>query len=80
VIGLVLRELLMMLACGLAAGLAAAFVLTRLLAHLLYRIRATDLTAIALATLVLCTVALAAGYFPCRRAATIAPSAALRQE
>ena len=63
----------MMLVWGLASGLSAALVLTRLLAHLLYRVRPTDISATTLAALVLVAVALAAGYVPCRRAASVDP-------
>jgi predicted permease len=80
VIGLVLREVLVMLVWGLATGLSAALVLTRLLAHLLYRVQPTDITANTLAALVLVAVALAAGYVPCRRAASVDPSLALHDE
>lgn len=80
VIGLILRELLAMLVWGLAAGMVAALALTRLLEHLLYRVHPTDITATALAALVLVVVSLAAGYIPCRRAASIAPSLALHHE
>jgi ABC-type antimicrobial peptide transport system permease subunit len=80
VVGLVLRELLVMMVWGLASGLSSALVLTRLLAHLLYRVQPTDITATTLAALVLVAVALAAGYFPCRRAASVDPSLALHDE
>lgn len=80
VIGLVIRDLLAMVAGGLAAGLAAALMLTRLLAHLLYRVHATDFTAIVLAMLVIVAVALGAAYVPCRRATGVAPSIALRHQ
>jgi putative ABC transport system permease protein len=80
VISLVLRELLRMLAWGRGTGLAAAFLLTRLLAHLLYRVQPTDLTATLSAALVLAAVALAAASIPCHRAANLTPSAALRQD
>lgn len=78
--GLVLREVSSLLAWGVGSGIIAALVVTRALAHLLYEVRPTDLPSSALVVLVLACVALAAGYFPARRAAAIDPASALRYD
>lgn len=63
---------------GVTMGLMAALGLTRLLGTLLFRISATDpATFVAVAALFVC-VALAASYFPARRATRIDPAIALR--
>jgi len=67
-------------ACGIALGLAAAFALTRLMASMLYSVKATDAFTFALISLLLGGVALAASYLPSRRAMALDPVAALRHE
>ena len=78
--GMVLREVSSLLAWGVGSGVIAALVVTRFLAHLLYGVRPTDLPSSALVVLILACVALAAGYFPARRAAAIDPASALRYD
>jgi putative ABC transport system permease protein len=64
---------------GIALGLAGAIGLTRLLAGLLYGLKATDPATFVAVSLLLSGVALLASYFPARKAASADPLVALRQ-
>jgi ABC-type lipoprotein release transport system permease subunit len=63
---------------GVAVGLALAYGVTRLVASLLFGVKAADPVSFAAVTAVLALVALAATYVPARRAARIPPAEALR--
>jgi putative ABC transport system permease protein len=77
---LVLGQSLRLVLSGLAAGVAASLVLNRMLSRFLYGITPTDpLTFLAVGGL-LVAMALLAGYFPARRAASIDPLMALRAD
>ncbi|MGE5647459.1 MAG: ABC transporter permease [Acidobacteriota bacterium] len=65
---------------GLAIGLAASFALTRLMAGMLYGVKAGDPLTVAAVALLLAAVALAATLIPARRAMRVAPVVALRYE
>ena len=65
---------------GLVVGLSAALGAKRLIASLLYGLTPDDPLTIALASLLLLTVAALAGYLPARRAARVDPMGALRHE
>jgi len=65
---------------GLALGLALAYGLTRLLASLLFGVKASDPATFGLVAGILAMVALAAAYVPAQRATTIDPAIALRYE
>ena len=80
VLWLVLREALLLVAIGLVVGLFASLAVTKTAASLLYELKPNDPLTIALATLLLASVALIAGYFPARRAARVDPMDALREE
>jgi predicted permease len=78
IFGLVISESLRLVLTGLAMGVVAALALTRLLRSFLYGVTATDpVTFLAVGGL-LVVIALLAGYFPARRAASLDPVTALR--
>jgi ABC-type antimicrobial peptide transport system permease subunit len=76
----VLRETLGLAAIGVAIGVPLALGGTRLVATMLFRVKATDATTISVAVLVMCATALLAGYLPARRATRVDPLVALRYE
>jgi putative ABC transport system permease protein len=80
VLRLVVGQGLLLALIGTAAGLAGAFALTRYLRTLLFNVSPTDWLTFTAVPLVLCAVALAASYFPARRAMRVDPMQALRYE
>jgi len=76
----VLREGMLLAGLGIVAGLALAYGLTRLLASLLFGIKANDPLAYIVVAGVLLLVAAAAALIPARRATRIDPAIALRYE
>jgi predicted permease len=84
VLGMVLRESLALIAAGIVIGIPASLGATRLtskfIADLLYGLMPTDMASIAGATALLAMVAMCAGAVPARRAASVDPLVALRDE
>ncbi len=78
VVALVAGQGLILTAIGLAIGLAAAFAATRVMRTLLYNTQPHDPATFITVPLVIAGVALAASYFPARRAARVDPITALR--
>ncbi len=78
VLRLVVAQGLMLATTGAVLGLAAAFMLTRFMAALLYGVGTTDPAIFVLVPTGLALVALAASYFPARRATRVDPVTALR--
>jgi putative ABC transport system permease protein len=65
---------------GIVGGLAAALWLTRQVQAQLFGLAPTDPATLTVAALLLGLIALAAGYFPARRATTIDPLVSLRTD
>ena len=80
VLGLVLRDVAIMLVCGLALGSAAAAMMTGLARGLLFGLTPTEPSVFAIAAAALALTALLAAWLPARRAANIDPLVALRHE
>ncbi len=80
VIGLALRETMLLVGIGAIIGLCAAMGATRLIASMLYGLAPNDPLTIALAGLSLLAVAALAAYLPARRAARVDPMVALRHD
>jgi putative ABC transport system permease protein len=77
---LFLRHGMRLVAAGVAAGLLTAVALTRTMQALLFEVSPTDARVFAGVTLALSVVALAAAWFPARRATRLQPTVALRAE
>jgi ABC-type antimicrobial peptide transport system permease subunit len=79
-LGLVLRDLALLVLMGTSAGVAVTFWLTRYVQHLLFGLRPIDSASFALAAAALAVIVIVASYFPARRAMRVNPMAALRSE
>jgi predicted permease len=80
VVVMVMRRALVLVAIGLAIGIPVALLGGRLMRTQLYGVRTYDPVTLAGAVFVLAAFAALAGFIPARRAATIEPMHALRQE
>jgi predicted permease len=77
---LVMREVLILVAVGIAIGVPAALLFSRLVASMLFGLRATDAASLLAAIAVMLVIAALAGYLPARRASRVDPMVALRYE
>jgi len=80
IMGMVLREGLLLTAVGSAVGLAVGLAVAKVAARLLYGISPVDPMSIAVTVALLGAASLLAGYIPARRAAKVDPMVALRCE
>jgi predicted permease len=78
--GMILRESSWLAVAGIFVGVGAALTLTRLVKSMLYGIQQYDPATLAGGVLILMAVALAAGWIPAQRAASVQPMEALRHE
>jgi predicted permease len=77
---MVLRDASRLAAIGIASGLICSLGASRLLRGLLFGVRPWDLSTLMAVVTVLSIAALAASYIPARRAASVNPADALRNE
>jgi predicted permease len=80
IVRMILGETLLLIGCGLLIGVPAAALASRLIASQLFGLKPGDPITFLAACLVMAAVALAASYWPARRAATVDPMRALRTE
>jgi putative ABC transport system permease protein len=80
VLGLVLREGVLLTATGLLIGISAALALTRFLSSFLFEVQPRDITTFAAAPIALSIIAMIAAVVPARRAAAVDPAIAMRAD
>ncbi len=80
ILGIVLRQGMLLTAVGLAVGVALALALTRVMSSLLFAVTPTDPITFVAVVFVLFFVALAASFFPALHATRVDPLKALRSE
>ena len=80
VLGMVMRQGMVLVGAGVAIGVLGAFGLTRLIASQLFGVRPTDPTTFIFVALTLVGVAALATFVPAMRATRVDPVVALRDE
>jgi len=80
ILSLVMQQGMGLALIGIAAGIVGGLSLTRLMSGLLFNVSPTDPLTFTGVAVLLTAIALAACYFPARRAASIEPMVALRNE
>lgn len=80
VLSLVMRTVMLTVFSGVALGLIGARALTRFLASMLYAVTPTDVWIFAGVSILLCGIAIFAGYLPAHRAARLDPLSVLKYE
>jgi putative ABC transport system permease protein len=80
ILKLVVGQSMRLTLLGILLGLLGAYAVTRVMNGLLFGVTSTDPFTFTSVTLLLCGVALLASYLPARRAMSVSPMAALRDE
>jgi putative ABC transport system permease protein len=80
VVRLIVRQAMLLVACGVAAGLTLGLLLSQTMAKMLFEVKPTDPATYVTVSAVLGAVALFASYVPARRATRVDPIEALRAE
>ncbi|HMG37100.1 MAG TPA: ABC transporter permease [Blastocatellia bacterium] len=80
ILRLVIGQSVRLVVGGLAVGVVISLVLTRVMTGLLYAVTATDPVTFLLVVALFLVIGAVAGYFPARRAASVDPMLALRNE
>jgi len=80
VVGIILRQTVVLLMLGVTIGIAFGLAATRTATSLLFGLRANDPLTFAGASMLLIAVALVASFVPARRASRVDPMVALRYE
>jgi ABC-type antimicrobial peptide transport system permease subunit len=80
ILGMIMRDVSILLAVGIAAGVGISLWATHFLQKMLFNLGARDAKTVLLSVTILSAVALFAGYLPARRAARLDPNAILRDE
>jgi ABC-type antimicrobial peptide transport system permease subunit len=80
VLGMVIKESLLLVLAGIAIGMPVTLTATRLISARLFVVSATDPVTIAAATLLMIAVAGLAGFIPAQKASRVDPMAALRYD
>ena len=80
ILGLVMRDIIAVLAGGMVAGVLISLAATSVLQQMLFGLGPRDTTTMFLAAVLLTLVALIAGYLPARRATRIDPMVTLKYE
>jgi putative ABC transport system permease protein len=79
-LGMVLRQSMLLVAIGIAIGFLVALAATRVMGTLLYGVDANDISIYAVVIALLSAAAFLASYVPARRAMKVDPMVALRYE
>jgi ABC-type antimicrobial peptide transport system permease subunit len=80
ILKLIFGESMTLTLVGILLGLVGAYAVTRVMKSLLFEVTSTDPFTFTGVTLLLCGVALFASYIPARRAMSVSPIVALRDE
>jgi len=80
VVGMIVREGIILAAIGLTLGLISSYFIGRAMRSMLYGVSAMDFSAFAIVGVLLLAAALLACYLPARRAASVHPMQVLRME